>query len=76
MIIAALAVSIAAAAASVDAVWYARRSARSSATSAVAAETTATLDSQRRHAELTPQFEITCTVGDIGSAITASFGWR
>jgi hypothetical protein len=66
MIIAALVVSIVAAAGSVGAVWYARRSARSSATSAAAAETTATLDSQRRHAELTPQFEIICTAGDNG----------
>ncbi|HUY51797.1 MAG TPA: hypothetical protein VMV92_39880 [Streptosporangiaceae bacterium] len=66
MIIAALVVSIVAAAGAVAAVWYARRSARSSATSAVAAETTAALDSQRRHAELTPQFEIICTVGDNG----------
>jgi NAD(P)-dependent dehydrogenase (short-subunit alcohol dehydrogenase family) len=44
MIIAALLVSIVAAAGSVGAVWYARRSVRSSATSAAAAETTAALD--------------------------------
>jgi type II secretory pathway pseudopilin PulG len=66
MIIAALVVSIVAAAGSVSAVWYARRSARSSATSAAAAETTAALDSQRRHTELTPQFEIICTEGHNG----------
>jgi type II secretory pathway pseudopilin PulG len=67
MIIAALVVSIVAAAGSVGAVWYARRSARSSAMSAAAAEATAALDSQRRHAELTPQFEITCTAGSNGA---------
>jgi type II secretory pathway pseudopilin PulG len=66
VVIAALVVSIVAAAGSVGAVWYARRSARSSATSANAAETTAALDSERRHAELTPQFEITCSAGGNG----------
>jgi hypothetical protein len=63
MVIAAFVVSVVATAASVAAIWYARLSARSSSASAAAAGTTAALDSQRRHAELTPQFEITCTAG-------------
>jgi hypothetical protein len=48
MITAALVVSIVAVAGSLGAVWYARRSARSSATSAAAAGTTAALDASRR----------------------------
>lgn len=63
MVIAAFVVSVVAAVGSVAAVWYARWSARSSAASATAAETAAALDWQRRHAELTPQFEITCAAG-------------
>jgi hypothetical protein len=71
MIIAALVVSIVAAAAAVAAVWYARRSARSADSAAAAAEKTAALDAERRHAELTPKFEIILTadqngVGDLG----------
>jgi hypothetical protein len=71
MIIAALVVSIVAAAAAVAAVWYARRSARSAESASAAAEKTAALDAERRHAELTPEFEITCAadqnaVGDLG----------
>lgn len=66
MVIAALMVSIVAAAASLAAVWYARGSARSAQTAAVAAEKTAALDAERRHAELTPQFEIACTAGESG----------
>jgi hypothetical protein len=46
--------SIVAAAGSVGAVWYSRRSAKSAAVSAAAASATAALDSQRRHEELTP----------------------
>ncbi|HTP15468.1 MAG TPA: hypothetical protein VMK13_06485 [Streptosporangiaceae bacterium] len=66
MIIAALVVSIVAAAGSLGAVWYARRSDLSAARSAAAAETTAALDAQRRHTELTPAFEIICTAGENG----------
>jgi len=66
MIIAALVVSIVAAAGSLGADWYARRSARSAETAADAAEKTATLDVERRHAELTPVFEIACTAGENG----------
>jgi type II secretory pathway pseudopilin PulG len=58
--IAALVVAIVAALAAVSAVWYARRSDRSAAAAAAAAATTAALDMQRRNAELTPQFRITC----------------
>ncbi|HEX9355105.1 MAG TPA: hypothetical protein VF933_14985 [Streptosporangiaceae bacterium] len=66
MVIAALVVSIVAAAGALGAVWYARRSALSAARSAAAAEATAALDVQRRHAELTPEFEIICTAGENG----------
>jgi hypothetical protein len=66
MVIAALVVSIAAAAGSFAAVWYARRSARSAEAAAAAAEKTAALDAERRHAELTPEFEIACTAGENG----------
>ena len=66
MVIAALVVSIVAAAGALGAVWYARRSALSAARSAAAAEATAVLDVQRRHAELTPEFEIICTAGENG----------
>lgn len=68
MIIAALMVSIVAAAGSVGAVWYARRAARAAETAAAAAENTAALDAERRHAELTPEFEFTCTGGENGIA--------
>jgi hypothetical protein len=61
MVIAALVVSIVAAAGSLGAVWYARWSARSAQAAAAAAGKTAELDAERRHAELTPEFEITCT---------------
>ena len=66
MIIAALVVSIVAAAGSLGAVWYARRSARSAETASAAAEMTAALDAERRHAELTPEFEFACTAGENG----------
>jgi hypothetical protein len=66
MIIAALVVSIVAAAGSLGAVWYARRSARSADTAAAAAEKTAAIDTGRRHAELTPEFQIACTAGENG----------
>lgn len=66
MIIAALVVSIVAAAGSVGAVWYSRRSAKSAAVSAAAADTTAALDSQRRHDELTPEFDISIAAGENG----------
>jgi type II secretory pathway pseudopilin PulG len=48
MVIAALVLSIVAAAGSLGAVWYARRSARSAETAATAAEKTAVLDAERR----------------------------
>jgi hypothetical protein len=66
VIIAALVVSIVAAAGSVGAVWYARRSAQSAETAADTAKKTAALDTERRHAELTPEFEIVCTAGENG----------
>lgn len=66
MVIAALVVSIVAAAGSVGAVWYSRRAAKSAAVSAVAASSTAALDSQRRHEELTPEFDISITAGENG----------
>jgi hypothetical protein len=66
MIIAALVVSIVAAAGSIGAVQYARRSARSAETAAGAAEKTAALDAERRHAELTPEFEFVLTTGGNG----------
>ena len=64
---AALVVAIVAALAAVSAVWYARRSDRSAAAAATAAATTAALDMQRRNAELTPQFRITCEPANPGS---------
>jgi hypothetical protein len=67
MNIAALVVSIVSALAAVVAVWYACRSDRSSARSAAAAATTAALDVQRRNAELTPRFRITCGPANPGS---------
>ncbi len=67
MVIAALVVSIVAAAASLGAVWYTRRAARSAETAAAAAEKTAALDAERRHAELTPQFDLACTAGQNGT---------
>lgn len=74
MVIAALVVSIVAAGAAVGAVWFTRRAARSAAASATAAEASAALDAQRRHAELTPEFEIICTVGDHGELRLALTG--
>src|SRR6266852_1116536 len=55
----ALVVSIVSAAGAVGAVWYARRSDRSAATSA--------LDMWRRNAELMPRFRITCEPSNPGS---------
>jgi hypothetical protein len=66
MIIAALLVSIVAAGISLAAVRYARRSARAAETSAAAAEQTSALDAERRHAELTPEFDIACAAGANG----------
>ena len=66
MDIAAFVVSFVSAVAAVSAVWYARRSDRSASKSAVAAETTAALDRQRRNAELTPRFLITCEPANPG----------
>jgi hypothetical protein len=67
MDIAALAVAIVSALCAAGAVWYARRSDRSAARSAVAASTTAALDIQRRNAELTPRFRVTCEPSNPGS---------
>jgi hypothetical protein len=67
MEIAALVVSIVSALGAIGAVWYARRSDRSATRSAVAAATTAALDMQRRNAELTPRFRITCKPSNPGS---------
>jgi len=67
MDIAALVVAIVAAAAAVSAVWYARRSGQSAAKSAIAASTAAALDMQRRHAELTPRFRVTCEQANPGA---------
>ena len=47
-------------------VWYARRSARCAEIAAAAAEKTAALDAEHRHAELTPEFEIACSAGENG----------
>jgi len=66
VVIAALVVSIVAAAGAVGAVWYSRRSAKSAAVSATAASVTAALDSQRRHDELAPEFDINITAGENG----------
>lgn len=66
MTIAALVVAIVAAAAALIALRYTRRSARSAETSATAAAKTAALDADRRHAELTPEFDVTCTAGANG----------
>lgn len=66
MTVSALVVSIVAAAAALGAVWYARRSARSAAIAAAAAAKTAELDAERRHAELTPEFDIVCKAGASG----------
>jgi type II secretory pathway pseudopilin PulG len=67
MEIAALVVSIVSALGAIGAVWYARRSDRSAARSAIAAATTAALDMQRRNAELTPAFTITTEPSNPGS---------
>ena len=67
MNVAALVVAIVAALAAIAAVWYARRSDRSAARSAAAAATTAALDMQRRNAELTPRFRVTCEPSNPGS---------
>jgi hypothetical protein len=67
MDIAAQVVAIVSALGAVGAVWYARRSDRSAARSAAAASTTAALDLQRRNAELTPRFRVTCEPSNPGS---------
>jgi hypothetical protein len=67
MVIAALVVSIVSAAVSGASVLYARRSAGAADRSAGAAAITAALDADRRHAELTPRFRITCAAANPGS---------
>jgi type II secretory pathway pseudopilin PulG len=67
MTMAALLVSIVSALAAIAAVWIARRSDRSAAKSAAAAATTAALDVQRRRAELTPHFRVTCHPSNPGA---------
>jgi hypothetical protein len=67
MDIAALVISIVSALGTIGAVWYARRSDRSASRSAIAAATTAALDTQRRNAELTPRFQVTCQPSNPGS---------
>jgi type II secretory pathway pseudopilin PulG len=73
MVIAALIVAIVSALASIAAVRYARRSDQSAARSAtasersaVASEARAALEAQRRHAELTPRFRVTCASANPG----------
>ncbi len=60
MVVAALVVAIVSAAICAASVLYARRSAVAANTSAGSAAITARLDTDRRHAELTPRFRITC----------------
>jgi hypothetical protein len=69
MAVAALVVSIVSAVGALVSVWYARRSDRSAAKSAVAAAITAALDLQRRHTELTPRFQVTGQSADPGSDV-------
>ncbi|MHB8290389.1 MAG: hypothetical protein ACYDEY_14390 [Acidimicrobiales bacterium] len=64
MAVVALVVSIVSAVVAVASMWDSHRSARSAARSASAAETTAALDQQRRHAEITPHFRVTCQRGN------------
>jgi hypothetical protein len=65
--LAALIVSIFSVLVSSGGVVYARLSAASSTRSADAAAVTAALDTDRRHAELTPRFHITCGAWNQGS---------
>jgi len=67
MVIAALVVAIISAAISGASVVYARRSAGAADKSAAVAAITAGLDTDRRHAELTPRFRITCAPSNPGS---------
>ncbi len=67
MVIAALVVSIVSALGSGAAVFYTRRSAGAADRSAGAAAITAGLDADRRQAELTPRFRITCQPSNPGS---------
>ena len=67
MVITAFVLSIVSTLTAVWSIWYARQSARSAQLSAGAAETTAELDSDRRHAELTPQLRVTCEPLNPGS---------
>jgi hypothetical protein len=60
----------------VGAIWYSRRSAKSATVSAAAASATAALDSQRRHDELTPEFDISITAGENGVGDHAEMRWR
>ncbi len=48
-------------------VGYARTAARANTRSAVADETTAALEGDRRHAELAPRLRIRCTPANVGS---------
>jgi hypothetical protein len=67
MALAALVVSIVAAAGAVASAWYARRSDRSAARSAAAAGTAAAIEMQRRHGEVRPRFRLTCQPSNPGS---------
>jgi hypothetical protein len=67
MATAALIVAIVAALAAVGSVWYTRRAAASAVAAARSAATTAELDSERRHAELALQFDITCEAAANGA---------
>lgn len=67
MVIAALVVAIVSAAVSGASVIYARKSANAADKSAGAAAITAGLDADRRRAELTPRFRITCEESNPGS---------
>jgi hypothetical protein len=67
VVVAALVVAIISAGVSAASVFYARRSAGSAEQSAGSAAITAGLDADRRHAELTPRFRITCAQSNPGS---------
>jgi hypothetical protein len=58
--LAALVIAIVSAVIAAVALWYARLSASAATRAADAAATTAALDVQRRNAELTPRFRVTC----------------
>ncbi|WP_284741737.1 hypothetical protein [Amycolatopsis sp. RTGN1] len=64
---AALIVAIVSGLISLGSVGYARMAARANKRSAVADETTAALEGDRRHAELTPRLRVRCTPANAGS---------